>query len=51
MSQKPVNPFGKKSSEMSVVGDVVRLRDAIGRPQKDHTKLFQGTIEQTSHLF
>ena len=39
MSQKKVNPFGKKSSELSVVGDVARLRDAIGRPERDHSSL------------
>ena len=52
MSQKPNKAFSKKSSELSVVGgDVARLREAIGRPKKDHSKLLQDTLAQNSSIF
>ena len=51
MSQMPNNPFGKKNSELSIVGDVARLRNGIGRPEKDHSKLLKETLEHNDSLF
>ena len=45
------NPFGKKSGELSVVSDASRLREAIGRPKRDHSRLLRQTIEQTTNMF
>ena len=36
---------------MSVVGDVARLRDVIGRPEKDHSKLLKETLKNNNSLF
>lgn len=36
---------------MSIVGDVARLRDVIGRPEKDHSKLLKETLEHNNSLF
>ena len=42
------NPYGKKSGELAIVPDVNRLRKAIGRSPKDHSKIFRETLENNT---
>ena len=50
MAQKR-NPFGKKNSDLSVMLDVKRLREVIGRPEVDHSTMLKDIIESNSKIF
>ena len=44
------NPYGKKESDLRVVGDVSRLCQQFGRPVRDHSSILQETIDMNSSM-
>ena len=43
--------YNKLGTDLRIVGDVTRLRKAIGCPEKDHSVMLKDSIDHNSSLF